>query len=226
VISLHVKEREIVTIIGPNGAGKSTLLMSITGIVHPTGGSLLFEGKEMIDLSSDKRVVLGCVLVPEGRRVFTTLTVKENLELGAYLRHKAGKKEEVKHDLEHVYSLFPVLEKRDRQLAGTLSGGEQQMLAIGRALMARPKFLMMDEPSMGIAPVITQLIFKTIVKLREEGMSILLVEQNAKRALAIADRGYVIETGQFVLEGTREELLCNNDVQRAYLGKEYTAIND
>jgi branched-chain amino acid transport system ATP-binding protein len=225
-ISLHVGESEIVTIIGPNGAGKSTLLMSITGIVAPFDGNIEFSGKKLMELTPHKRVALGCVLVPEGRRVFATLTVRENLELGSYLLQRAGKRDAVKEDLERVFALFPVLKERERQLAGTLSGGEQQMLAIGRALMSRPTFLMMDEPSMGIAPLITQGIFKTIVRLREEGMSILLVEQNAKRALGIADRGYVMETGRLVLEGTREELLNNNDVQRAYLGKDYSAINE
>jgi branched-chain amino acid transport system ATP-binding protein len=225
-VSLHVESREIVTIIGPNGAGKSTLLMSITGIIRPFDGSIEFAGRDISGIATEKRVGLGCVLVPEGRRVFATLSVKENLELGAYLLHKAGKSREIKQDLEQVYSLFPILKKRERQMGGTLSGGEQQMLAIGRALMARPALLMMDEPSMGLAPVVTSGIFKTILTLRERGLSILLVEQNAKRALSIADRGYVIETGQMVLEGTREELLANNDVQRAYLGKDYSAINE
>lgn len=225
-ISLHVGEREIVTIIGPNGAGKSTLLMTIMGIVSQTSGTITFEGRDISGIAPEKRVGMGCVLVPEGRRVFATLSVRENLELGAYRRVHQGKKDDVKTDLERVLTLFPILEQRAGQLAGTLSGGEQQMLAIGRALMSRPHLLMMDEPSMGIAPVIVQSIFKTITRLRDEGLSILLVEQNAKRALQIADRGYVIETGHFVMEGTRDELLCNSDVQRSYLGKDYSAINE
>ncbi|HEQ71684.1 MAG TPA: ABC transporter ATP-binding protein, partial [Spirochaetia bacterium] len=175
MISLHVKEKEIVTIIGPNGAGKSTLLMTITGLVPATSGRIEFEGVSMGRFSPEKRVATGCVLVPEGRRVFAALTVRENLELGAYIPTRAGKREEVKRDLERVFSLFPVLTRRERQLAGTLSGGEQQMLAIGRALMARPRLLMMDEPSMGIAPLVIKNIFETIVRLRDEGMSILLV---------------------------------------------------
>jgi branched-chain amino acid transport system ATP-binding protein len=225
-VSLHVGEREIVTIIGPNGAGKSTLLMSITGIVTPSAGTVEFEGRPLAGFPAEKRVGLGCVLVPEGRRVFAAQTVRENLELGAYLIHRAGRDRGTKHDMERVFTLFPVLKKRERQLAGTLSGGEQQMLAIGRALMARPKLLMMDEPSMGLAPVITSGIFKTVLTLREQGLSILLVEQNARRALRVADRGYVLETGQVMIEGTRDELLGNNDVQRAYLGKDYAAINE
>ncbi len=225
-VSIHVGEREIVTIIGPNGAGKSTLLMSITGIVPLSAGIVEFAGRSLNGIPAEKRVGLGCVLVPEGRRVFTTLSVRENLELGAYLVRRAGPGRETKSDLDRVYELFPVLRKRERQLAGTLSGGEQQMLAIGRALMARPRLLMMDEPSMGLAPVITTGIFKTVLTLREQGLSILLVEQNAKRALRVADRGYVLETGQVMVEGTRDELLNNNDVQRAYLGKDYSAINE
>jgi branched-chain amino acid transport system ATP-binding protein len=225
-VSLHVGKREIVTIIGPNGAGKSTLLMSITGLVRPFEGRVEFEGRDLGSVAAEKRVGLGCVLVPEGRRVFATLSVRENLELGAYLRHKRGQGREIPQDLERVFVLFPVLKKRERQMGGTLSGGEQQMLAIGRALMARPTLLMLDEPSMGLAPVVTSGIFKTMLTLRDQGLSILLVEQNARRALSIADRGYVIETGQMVIEGTREELLSNNDVQRAYLGKDYSAINE
>jgi len=240
-VSLHVGRGEIVTIIGPNGAGKSTLLMSVTGLVAPFEGAVEFEGRDITGVPAEKRVGLGCVLVPEGRRVFATLSVRENLEMGAYPHRKlrgnglgpAGyfsalsrRRHETQRDLERVFALFPKLKKRERQLGGTLSGGEQQMLAIGRALMSRPALLMMDEPSMGLAPVVTAGIFKTVLTLREQGLSILLVEQNARRALTVADRGYVIETGQMVLEGTREELLNNNDVQRAYLGKDYSAINE
>ncbi|MBN2353293.1 MAG: ABC transporter ATP-binding protein [Spirochaetales bacterium] len=225
-VSLHVGRGEIVVIIGPNGAGKSTLLMSVTGLVAPFEGEVEFEGRDITAVPAEKRVGLGCVLVPEGRRVFATLSVRENLELGAYHVRRNGLGREVRHDLERIFALFPILRKRERQMGGTLSGGEQQMLAIGRALMARPALLMMDEPSMGLAPVVTASIFKTVLTLREQGLSILLVEQNARRALSVADRGYVIETGQMVLEGTREELLNNNDVQRAYLGKDYSAINE
>jgi branched-chain amino acid transport system ATP-binding protein len=240
-VSLHVGRREIVTIIGPNGAGKSTLLMSITGLVPPFEGAIDFEGRDLAAVATEKRVGLGCVLVPEGRRVFATLSVRENLELGAYtnsklrwnprligyfLDHRSRRRKEIQQDMDRVFALFPILKRRERQMGGTLSGGEQQMLAVGRALMARPKLLMMDEPSMGLAPVVTAEIFKTVLTLREQGLSILLVEQNARRALSVADRGYVIETGQMVLEGTREELLRNNDVQRAYLGKDYSAINE
>ncbi|MBN1524706.1 MAG: ABC transporter ATP-binding protein [Spirochaetales bacterium] len=225
-VSVHVGENEIVTVIGPNGAGKSTLLMTVAGILKPFAGTVTFDNTDLESFSAEKRVEAGCVLVPEGRRVFSTLTVKENLELGAFLRSGKNEKSAIQQDIERMYSLFPVLQKRMKQMAGTLSGGEQQMLAIARALMSRPKLLMMDEPSMGIAPIIVSQIFKTISMLREEGLSVLLVEQNAKKALSIADRGYVLETGQIVVSGSREELLENHDVGRAYLGKDYSTIDE
>jgi branched-chain amino acid transport system ATP-binding protein len=225
-ISLHVSPGEIVTIIGANGAGKTTLLNTIAGIIKPISGHISFNNEDIHNSSGEKIVAKGCSLVPERRQVFNTLTVKENLILGAYLKIRKKKKKEAMKGLDEVYNLFPVLKERETQLAGTLSGGEQQMLAIGRALMAQPRLLMMDEPSLGIAPLIVKSIFKTISKLREHGMTILLIEQNAKAALGIADRGYVLETGQVVLEGTAEELLENHDVQRAYLGKDYRKINE
>ncbi len=225
-ITLHVSPGEIVTIIGANGAGKSTLLNTVAGIIRAKAGEILFKQSDIQELPSERIVGLGCALVPEGRQVFGPLTVKENLLLGAYQRFKGNTRKKITTTMERIYELFPVLEKRQPQLAGTLSGGEQQMLAIGRALMSEPDMLMMDEPSMGIAPIIVSNIFKTIVKLREEGRTILLVEQNAAAALRVADRGYVMETGTIVMEGTSEELLDNNDVQRAYLGKDYKRIDE
>ncbi|MBN2533380.1 MAG: ABC transporter ATP-binding protein [Spirochaetales bacterium] len=225
-ISLHVSPGEIVTIIGANGAGKTTLLNTIAGIIKPGSGEIVFHDKDIGSLSAEKIVALGCALVPERRQVFDTLTVKENLILGAYLHFRKKRKKEALDELQSIYSLFPVLKQRESQLAGTLSGGEQQMLAIGRALMAKPDLLMMDEPSLGIAPLIVKTIFKTILTLRDNGVTILLIEQNAKAALNIADRGYVLETGQVVLEGTSRDLFDNHDVQRAYLGKDYKKINE
>jgi len=225
-VSLHVEPQEVVAIIGSNGAGKSTLLLSLMGIVSPLAGRIVFEGEELQKLPVEKRVELGCVLVPEGRRVFSTMTVRENLEMGAYSRLHSGRRLEVKESLNWIFSLFPILAQRQMQLAGTLSGGEQQMLAIGRALMTRPKLLMLDEPSLGVAPLVVSAIFKTIKNLQASGLAILIVEQNARRVLQIADRGYVIETGRFILEGTSQELLANSDVERSYLGKDYRAINE
>ena len=225
-VSLHVSPGEIVTIIGGNGSGKSTLLNAVAGLVRARDGEIVFNGSEMRGGSPEDGVAAGCALVPEGRLVFDTMTVRENLMLGAYTRLRRGRKQEVAANLEKVFGMFPRLRERAAQLGGTLSGGEQQMLAIGRALMARPRMIMLDEPSMGLAPIIVKGIFEEIRKLRDEGNTILLVEQNARAALRIADRGYVIETGQIVLEGTSEELLNNNDVQRAYLGKDYKSISD
>ena len=222
-VSIHVRAGEIVTIIGANGAGKTTLLKTIAGLIRPLAGEMVFEKQEISRLSPEKIVLLGCSLVPEGRQVFAPMTVHENLLLGGYVQFKRKKKEEVDADLERIFGLFPRLKEREAQFAGTLSGGEQQMLAMGRALMARPKLIMMDEPSMGLAPLIVKDIFGIIRRLKDEGNTVLLVEQNAKAALAIADRGYVIETGRIMLEEKAEDLLSNRDVQRAYLGRDLDA---
>lgn len=219
-VSIHVNSGEIVTIMGANGAGKSTLLNAIAGFVRSKSGEILFDRQDILRLPPEKIVFMGCSLVPEGRQVFSTMTVKENLLLGAYVQHRRKQKD---IDFEDVYKVFPVLKERESQLAGTLSGGEQQMLAIGRALMSKPKLIMMDEPSMGLAPLIVKDIFFVIRKLRENGNTVLLVEQNAKAALGIANRGYVLETGRIVLEGPSEDLLSNKDVQRAYLGRDLDA---
>ncbi len=218
-ISLHVDPGEIVTIIGANGAGKTTLLHTITGLIKVGFGEIVFKEKNLRKISPEKIVFLGCSLVPEGRQVFSTMTVRENLLLGGYVQTKK-KKSTVDSEMGRVYELFPVLKERENQLAGTLSGGEQQMLAMGRALMAKPSLIMMDEPSTGLAPLIVKSIFQVIIRLREEGSTVLLVEQNAKAALGIADRGYVLETGKIILQGAAEDLLQNRDVQRAYLGRE------
>jgi branched-chain amino acid transport system ATP-binding protein len=225
-ISLHVNKGEIVTIIGANGAGKSTLLNTIAGVVKTQNGEILFKDQHIDKKTPEKIISLGCALVPEGRQVFNPLTAKENLTLGAYLQIKKHNTAATEKILQEIFLLFPILCERQHQLAGTLSGGEQQMLAMARALMSRPLLLMMDEPSMGIAPLIIKQIFNTIVNLRDQGVTILLVEQNARAALTVADRGYVLETGQIVLEGSSSDLLNNRDVQRAYLGKEYKKINE
>lgn len=219
-ISIHVSSGEIVTIIGANGAGKTTLLKTISGLIKSRAGEIMFENKNITRTAPEHIVFSGCSLVPEGRQVFAPMTVRENLLLGGYVQYKREKKNEVDSDLQRVFELFPRLKEREAQLAGTLSGGEQQMLAIGRAMMARPKLIMMDEPSMGLAPLIVKDIFSIIRRLRDEGSTVLLVEQNAKAALAIADRGYVLETGRIILEENAEDLLANRDVQRAYLGRD------
>lgn len=219
-VSMHVNPGEIVTIIGANGAGKTTLLHAISGLLRNRSGEVLFGRRDILHLPPEKIVFLGCSLVPEGRQVFATMTVKENLLLGGYVEFRRRNRESVYEEIEVMYGLFPVLREREKQLAGTLSGGEQQMLAIARSLMARPELIMMDEPSMGLAPIIVKDIFTIIGKLRKEGKTVLLVEQNAKAALKIADRGYVLETGRIILEGTAEDLLSNRDVQRAYLGRD------
>ena len=224
-ISLHVKQGEIVTIIGANGAGKTTLLKTVSGLLRPRSGEVLFRERELASLPPERIVFEGCSLVPEGRQVFAAMPVRENLLLGGYVQFKRGKADEVKADLERVYGLFPVLKQREHQLAGTLSGGEQQMLAIGRAIMSRPSLIMLDEPSMGLAPLIVRDIFAIIGRLRDEGATVLLVEQNARSALRIANRGYVLETGRIVLEGEAEALLANREIQRAYLGKDLDAEN-
>ncbi len=221
-VSLHLKQREIVALIGANGAGKTTILNSLSAITPPKSGEILFNGAPINNLTPDRIVELGISQVPEGRQVFKPLTVEDNLELGAYLRYtrKEGRGA-IKKDIDEVYSLFPRLHERRKQMAGTLSGGEQQMLAIGRALMAKPRILLLDEPSMGLAPLVVQEIFSVIENLRrEKGTAILLVEQNAKAALKMADRCYVLETGKVILEGLASELLDNKEIQRAYLGKE------
>ena len=225
-ISLHVLPGEAVAIIGANGAGKTTLLKTIAGILRPRCGVVSFDKQDITKEPLEKIVGMGCSLVPEGRHIFSTMTVKENLILGAYLRQRKRAEAEIAAGLKQVYKLFGILEERANQLAGTLSGGQQQMLAIGRALMSGPKLLMMDEPSLGVAPVLVKSIYRTIADLKRAGLTILLVEQNARAALALADRGYVFETGQIVLEGTSRELSDNPEVQRAYLGKEYRRIDE
>lgn len=225
-VSLHVGKGEIVTIVGANGAGKSTLLNAIAGIVRPGAGAVSFKEGVVTGLAAESVAARGCVLVPEGRQIFADLSVQDNLLLGAYLRVRREGRRTVEKEIEGVCGLFPILAKRRDQLAGTLSGGEQQMLALGRALMGTPAMLMLDEPSIGLAPLVVRGIFEVIVELRKQGKTILLVEQNARAALSIADRGYVMETGRILLEGTAEELSGNRDVQRAYLGKEYRRIND
>ena len=225
-VSLHLAEGEIVTLIGANGAGKTTLLNTLSGIVPPKSGEIVFDNTPIASLAPHSIVKLGVSQVPEGRQVFKPFSVEDNLELGAYLRYKKKTgKAEAKQTIEMVYGLFPILLERRKQLAGTLSGGEQQMLAIGRALMAKPRLLLLDEPSMGLAPMISQEIFKVIETLsRESNTTVLLVEQNARAALKMANRGYVIETGRLILEGTAAELLQNKDVQRAYLGRDKKEI--
>lgn len=219
-VSLHIGPREIVTVIGANGAGKSTLLKTVSGLLGARGGEILFEKKNIHKLPAERIVFLGCSLVPEGRQLFAPLTVRENLVLGACVQFRRRRKEEVGEDMERIFALFPRLKEREKQLAGTLSGGEQQMLAIARALLARPRMLLLDEPSLGLAPRMVREIFTHIARLREEfGLTILLVEQNARGALAIADRGYVLETGRMLLQGPSGDLLSNKDVQRAYLGR-------
>ncbi|OCC14451.1 Branched-chain amino acid transport ATP-binding protein LivF [Dissulfuribacter thermophilus] len=224
--SLHIERGEIVTLIGANGAGKSTLLSTISGLLRPSSGSIQLEGSEIGGLSPSKIVSLGICQVPEGREIFSPLTVKENLELGAFLRRGKDQKKKVQEDMDYVLQLFPRLKERFTQPAGTLSGGEQQMLAIGRAIMARPKLLLLDEPSLGLAPKLVNVILETIKELNKEGLTILLVEQNARKALEIAHRGYVIETGRIVLQGTSSELKEDPEVKRAYLGKDYKEISE
>ena len=223
-VSLHVEEGEVVSLIGANGAGKSTLLNSIVGLVSSLTGQILFSDTDIIQRNPRQIIRMGVSLVPEGRQLFAPLTVIDNLVLGAYQRYRKDKKSEIKSDLEKVFVLFPILKERKSQIAGTLSGGEQQMLAIGRSLMARPKLILMDEPSMGLAPLITTQIFQIISELHKQGTTILLVEQNAEAALRISSRAYVIETGRVVLQGKSQELLHNQEVRRAYLGREYKEV--
>ena len=214
-VSFEVNEGEIVTLIGANGAGKSTILRTISGLVKASGGSVEYEGKNLEKYSPKKIVEAGISQVPEGRHVFKGLSVKENLELGAFLRKD---KDRIEEDLQNVYKRFPVLSERLKQDASTLSGGEQQMLAMGRALMSKPRLLLLDEPSMGLAPIFIKEIFSIIESIQKQGTTVLLIEQNAKMALQIATRGYVLETGKVVLSGSGEELLASDEVQKAYLG--------
>lgn len=214
-VSLEIKEGEIVTLIGANGAGKSTLLKTISGLLKPKNGNILFQGQSISGKDAQVIVKQGLSHVPEGRRIFSNMTVEENLELGAYLRKD---KKGIREDFEKVYHLFPLLLERRKQQSGTLSGGEQQMLAMGRALMARPKVLLLDEPSMGLAPLLVKTIFRIIAEINQTGTTILLVEQNANMALSIADRAYVIETGKIVISGTSEELNQSDQIRMAYLG--------
>ena len=213
-VTLTVPEGKIVTLIGANGAGKSTILKTVSGIVRPKTGHILYNGEDITGKSPDKIVKAGIVLVPEGRHVFPNLTVKENLKIGAYLR-----RDDLSADFATVYGLFPRLKEREWQLAGTLSGGEQQMLAVGRALMSKPKLIMMDEPSLGLAPLIVQSIFGIIREINRRGITVLLNEQNANMALQTADKAYVLETGRLTMEGTGAELLADESVKEAYLGK-------
>lgn len=215
-ISLEVPDGKIVTLIGANGAGKSTTLRTITGLVKASSGSIQWNGEELLGRSIDKIVGSGIAMSPEGRRVFADMSVLENLRIGAYLRKD---KEEIEKDVQWVYSLFPRLEERSWQLAGTLSGGEQQMLAVGRALMSRPKLMMLDEPSLGLAPLVVQDIFSIISEINKQGVTVLLIEQNANMALKIADLAYVLETGNITMSGTGAELLADEKVREAYLGR-------
>ena len=215
-ISFHVEEGEVIALIGANGAGKTTTLQTITGMLNAKAGSIQFEGTELTKIPGHKIVSMGMAHVPEGRRVFAQLSVLENLKLGAYTRKD---KTEIEESLKRVYKSFPRLEERKNQLAGTLSGGDQQMLAMGRALMSKPRIVLMDEPSMGLSPIFVEEIFNIIKEISAEGTTVLLVEQNAKKALSIADRAYVLETGKIVLEGNAKDLLNDESIKKAYLGE-------
>lgn len=215
-ISLEVEEGKIITLVGANGAGKSTTLRTVMGLVKPVSGRVLFQGKNLLEEMTNNMAKHNITLVPEGRRIFAKLTVLENLRIGAFSRRD---EKGIKEDLKWVFGLFPILKERSWQLAGTLSGGEQQMLAVGRALMSRPRLLMMDEPSLGLAPLLVKEIFRIIKDINQQGVTILLIEQNANAALQIADQGCVMETGRIVLKGSGQELLANQDVKAAYLGK-------
>lgn len=214
-IGLHIEPGELVALIGSNGAGKTTTLKALAGLLHPASGQIQYDGKNLRNIAAHQRVAMGMALAPEGRGIFARLTVQENLLMGAYSR---GDQQEIATDLARMYELFPRLAERNKQLAGTLSGGEQQMVAMARALMSRPRLLMLDEPGMGLAPLMVKKIFETVSAIAAQGMSILLVEQNAKLALQVARRGYVMESGAITLAGTSAELLDSDAVQRAYLG--------
>ena len=222
-VSLHVNPGEIVTMIGANGAGKTTLLHTIIGLLRPMHGEIRCLDQPCARMPVGRLVAAGCALVPEGRQVFAPMSVEENLLLGGFVLQKRAGRAAVQEELAHQYELFPVLRERRHQLAGTLSGGEQQMLAMGRALMSRPRLVMMDEPSTGLAPLIVRDIFRIIRRLRDEGNTVLLIEQNARAALGVADRGYVLEVGKIIVQGPAADLLANSDVQRAYLGREKIA---
>ena len=213
-LSLAVDEGRIVALVGANGAGKSTTLKAIAGVLRPRTGRIRFRGQDITRLGADRRVRLGIALVPEGRQIFSTLSVRENLLLGAYHRRD----QEIKKDLEWIYSLFPILKERMHQVAGTMSGGEQQMLAFGRALMSRPKLLLLDEPSLGLAPLVVREIYRVIERIREAGITIFLVEQNVNMAMHVADYMYVMEAGQLKMEGVPQEVMRDEDIKRAYLG--------
>ncbi|MBM6855447.1 ABC transporter ATP-binding protein [Mediterraneibacter glycyrrhizinilyticus] len=215
-VSFEVNQGEVIALIGANGAGKTTILHTITGLLSPKKGQVLFEGKDITKVPAHKIVSMGMAHVPEGRRVFAELSVYENLKMGAYTRKDKG---EIEESLANVYKRFPRLEERKNQMAGTLSGGEQQMLAMGRALMSKPKIILMDEPSMGLSPILVNEIFDIIQAVSESGTTVLLVEQNAKKALSIADRAYVLETGNIVLEGNAKDLLEDDSIKKAYLGE-------
>ncbi len=224
-VTCHVRAGEIVTLIGANGAGKTTLLNSLCGLVR-SRGNISFDGASIMHLAPEAVVARGISQAPEGRQIFAPLTVEENLELGAYLRFRQRQQHEIAVDLKKIYDLFPRLWERRLQAAGALSGGEQQMLAIGRALMAKPRLLLLDEPSLGLAPLMVDIIMDTVVRLRREGVTILMVEQNARTALGIADRGYVLETGRIILSGPAADLLNDRQVTRAYLGKDYKEFTE
>lgn len=215
-VSFHVDKGEVIALIGANGAGKTTTLHTVTGLLAPKKGSVVFEGQDITKIPAHKIVSLGMAHVPEGRRVFAELSVYENLKMGAYTRKD---KTEIEENLQHIYERFPRLKERKNQMAGTLSGGEQQMLAMGRALMSKPKIILMDEPSMGLSPILVNEIFDIIQEVSKSGTTVLLVEQNAKKALSIADRAYVLETGQISLEGKAEDLLSDDSIKKAYLGE-------
>ncbi|KPK89270.1 MAG: leucine/isoleucine/valine transporter ATP-binding subunit [Deltaproteobacteria bacterium SM23_61] len=223
-VSLHVNPGEMVALLGANGAGKTTLMKVVSGLHPPAKGKLFFSGRNIAGLPAERVLRLGVGQVPEGRQIFAPLSVLDNLILGAYVRFKGENKTDIHKDLDSIFEMFPILRERQKQRAGTLSGGEQQMLAIGRSMMARPKLLLLDEPSLGLAPMVANGIFQTIRLLRDRGTTLLLVEQNAKAALRVANRGYVLETGRIILEGETEDLLNNKEVQRAYLGKEYREV--
>ena len=214
-VSFHVEEKEIISIIGPNGAGKTTLVKTIMGLLHPKNGAIRFKGENIEKLPPYEIVKKGLILIPEGRDIFPRMTVEENLKLGAYT---SNGKSNVKETKEKVYQIFPVLKKKEKALAQTLSGGEQQMLVICRSLMSNPQLLILDEPSLGLAPIIVEKVLDTVRKINEEGVTILLVEQNIRDSLDVADRGYVLEQGQIILEGKSRELLCNNHIKQVYMG--------